>query len=236
MIFVSIILPALAPTDDFCRCIHSIRAALSRALTFEVICVVPDVDVFAAFADKDVHIIKEDVAAIYGAMNLGCRESTGRYIYFIGQDDILLPSAARALCRGGACNADIILADVFWGPSGIFRNSSDSGVLVWRNWCHQGIFYNRLKFMDLVGAYPLKYPVQADHYANIVFGKNPDVLLFKHEECVAWYASDGFSTRVVDTAFRQDFPALVRRHFGIFAYITVVLRRFLLKIYRRAVK
>src|SRR5690606_15952511 len=100
MIDVSIILPALSINDEYLRCIYSIRAALAGHLKFEIICVVPDTDAFAALESSDLHIIKESGPGIYEAMNTGLSRAVGHYVYFIGQDDVLLPAAADAVSQG----------------------------------------------------------------------------------------------------------------------------------------
>lgn len=229
---LSVILPALHPSEDYLRCVHSIRAALAGRVTYEIISVVRAINEFAGLADEDLTFVQERSPGIYGAMNQGVEEAKGRYLYFVGQDDILLPAAARALIQGKAAEAGIIVADVFWGERSIFKNIPSRKVLVWRNWCHQGLFYERIKFMDVVGEYPVRFKVQADHYANIVFGSSRDLKIFKYEGCIAWYSSDGFSSRSIDTEFREAFPELVRRHFGAANYYIVVARRILLKLFR----
>src|SRR5665811_2155392 len=97
---VSVILPALSPTNEYLRCLYSIRTAFSGRLEFEIICVVRDTNAFAGLAASDLHIIQESAPGIYGAMNTGLTKAAGRYLYFTGQDDILLPSAASAIIQG----------------------------------------------------------------------------------------------------------------------------------------
>ena len=96
MLDVSVILPALHPDNDYLRCLSSIRAALAGHVAYEIICVVRDDKEFIGLKSPDMHIFKENASGIYGAMNQGLQNTTGRYLYFVGQDDILLPAAARA--------------------------------------------------------------------------------------------------------------------------------------------
>ena len=144
----------------------------------------------------------------------------------------MLPAAARAIIQGKACNADIILADVFWGERHLYKNKPLKSVLVWKNWCHQGIFYDRSKFIDVVGIYPVQFTVQADHYANIVFSSIHNLRVFKYIGCIAWYSSDGFSSCTLDMEFRSAFPALVLKKFGFIYFNIVVFRRAMLRIFR----
>jgi glycosyltransferase involved in cell wall biosynthesis len=225
---VSIIFPVLLPDNEFRRCIYSIKSVLEGHLSFEIICVVGDISRFKSTEFSDVLFIREAERGIYGAMNTGLKVANGRYLYFIGQDDILLPGALAAIKLGIDESADLIVGNVFWGTTGVFRNFKWRGVLVWRNWCHQGLFVNRLKFLESVLEFPMRFPVQADHFANVVYSGMPGIKSIKFHGCVAWYSSTGFSSRVADTGFRSVFPTLVKEHFGMLSWLIVVCRRFVL--------
>lgn len=227
-ITVSVILPALLPDSYFIRCLSSIRAALTDEAEYEIICVVTNKTAFADFEEADITIRQDDGTGIYNAMNLGLTLATGTYVYFIGQDDILLPAAADALNQGKEHHADLIVADVFWGRHSIFRNYPFRHSLVWRNWCHQGLFYHRLRFMDKVGRFPAQFTAQADHYTNIVLTHTPGLRTYRYRDCIAWYASGGFSSQHPDTVFRDRFPGLILENFGLASYLMVVFRRALL--------
>lgn len=233
---ISVILPALSVNNEFLRCVHSIKAALSGRLNIEIICVVRDCDAFRGIDEPDLFIIEEECSGIYGAMNTGIMKATGKYLYFIGQDDVLLPSAAGAISRGKAQGAHLIIADVFWGEGHIFRNKLSRNTLVWRNWCHQGLFYERLKFLESVKEFPVKFKVQADHYSNIVFTSDAELVVIKYESCVAWYSSEGFSSRTIDSEFRHAFPKIIKKHFGFTFFSIVVVRRALLGIVRKIMR
>lgn len=227
---LSIILPSLQPSDDLVRCIYSIKAALNTKTSFEIILVVPDPTLFSEISSiGELHIHAEDCSGIYGAMNNGIAKATGRYLYFIGQDDILLPAATEAIAKGKANDADLILADVYWGNGSIFKNYPSTKSLVWRNWCHQAVFYNRSLFLEVIGSYPVQFRAQADHYVNIVYSSTPKTKKCRFNGCVAWYSSDGFSSKSPDLIFRHAFPEIVRKHIGFFSYTLVILRRALLK-------
>jgi glycosyltransferase involved in cell wall biosynthesis len=230
---LSIILPVLCPNDDIYRCLSSIRAALKSKILYEIIIVTPDVVSFDNFISlDDLRIYDEDSPGIYGAMNTGIKKAVGRYLYFIGQDDILLPATVDAIIQGKENRAELILANVFWGNDRIFKNNLFRTYLAWKNWCHQGIFYDRERFIKDVGEYPTQFKAQADHYVNIVLSSVPSLKITKYHGCVAWYSADGFSTCYSDLVFRLGFPILVRNHIGFFSYCCVILRRALLSLWR----
>src|ERR1035437_8824606 len=172
---LSIVLPALTMNADYLRCVSSIRAALAGKVDYEIISVVPDAKGFKALTHPDLSVLLEDRPGIYRAMNTGLTRATGLYIYFIGQDDILLPGSAAAIRQGMAREADVILGDVFWGASSIHKNYALKRTLVWTNWCHQGVFYRRSTFLATVNSFPLAYKAQADHYSNIILSTTRSV-------------------------------------------------------------
>lgn len=225
---VSVILPALKSNNDFLRCFYSIRAALTGQVGYEIIVVVPSCDEFPELAGTDVRFVSQEGSGIYAAMNTGINSANGNYLYFIGQDDILLGAAAKAIKQGIDEESDLVLSDVYWGKSGVFKNCSSRSWLVWRNWCHQGIFYKRERFVNEIGSFPVKFAAQGDHYVNIVFSGLPGLKTSKYKGCIAWYSADGFSSKSPDMVFREAFPDIIRQHFGAFSYLMVVLRRMLL--------
>jgi glycosyltransferase involved in cell wall biosynthesis len=229
---VSIVLPALTMNGDYLRCLYSIRAALSFKVEYEIISVVRDLDTFTGIGNSDLKLLLEDGPGIYRAMNLGLERATGKYIYFIGQDDILLPDSVTAITSGSKDNADVIIANVFWGNGRIHRNYVLRQSLVWTNWCHQGVFYRRTTFLQVIKSFPLEYRTQADHYSNIILSASRSVKVTKYNGCVAWYSATGLSTQLPDLIFRSAFPTLVREHYGLFSYTAVILRRALLKCIR----
>ena len=227
---ISLILPALKPDPFLMRCLSSITAVFKSCLNYEIILVVPNTNLFRGIDTENLIIVEEDMPGIYGAMNLGITESTGRYLYFIGQDDILLPMAADAISMGIKNDADLIVADVFWGKNKIYKNIMTKKYLAWTNWCHQGIFYDRIKFIEEIGIFPVKYTTQADHYVNIVFSSISSVKMVKYKGCVAWYSANGFSNHFRDIDFREVFPKIVREHIGYISYCCVAIRRAILRL------
>ena len=232
---LSIVLPALAPDPEFLRCIYAVRAALAGRVQFEIISVVRELERFKYLESSDLRIVPEVKSGVYGAMNTGLDHAKGKYVYFIGQDDILLPEAAEALNRGISGMADVILANIFYGKGRVYRNRPWPSSLVWRNWCHQGVIYRLELLRDSDIRFPEAFVTQADQYANIVLTAGSQAKILKHDGCIAWYSASGVSTQIVDTAFRMQFPSLVRQYFGIPLYISVVLRLRLMDLIRKVV-
>jgi glycosyltransferase involved in cell wall biosynthesis len=227
---LSVILPALKADVEYLRCVYAIRAVLAGTIPYEIISVVRDVETFAGLASSDLSIIPEERRGIYAAMNTGLNNAKGNYVYFIGQDDILLPEVIGALTAGLQKRADVIVADVFWGTGRVYRNHPSPRSLIWRNWCHQGLIYRRELLGDAGLRFPEAFSTQADHYANIVLTAGDGATIVKHNGCIAWYSASGISCKTMDSAFRVRFPSLIREHFGFPSFAIVVMRRALLTI------
>lgn len=230
---LSVILPALAMDTQYLRCVYAVRAALSGQVSYEIISVVKEVETFAGLASPDLRIVPEEARGIYAAMNTGLDYSSGTYVYFIGQDDVLLPEAVEAITLGLRKQADLILANVFYGKKRVYNNRPLPHWLIWRNWCHQGIIYRRELLREVEMRFPQEFITQADHYANIVLTAGHRATIVKHHACIAWYSASGVSARIPDAAFREQFPQLIHEYFGLLAYVTVSLRWTLVAMLRK---
>jgi len=221
---LTIILPSLVCDAQYLRCISAIRAAMLNKVKYEIISVVKEVAAFFDITSEDLHILPEVRPGIYAAMNVGLSYAKGTYVYFLGQDDIMLPQFADVFTKGANQMADIILANVFWGTGVVYKNHQSPYSLVRRNWCHQGVIYKRKLFKEFSIEFPEEYSSQADHYVNIRFvGVKKSV--HKYSECIAWYSAGGFSSRNCDLVFRNRFPFLVLDNFGFLFFFIVVVRR-----------
>jgi len=230
---LSVILPTLNADADYLRCIYALRAVLAGRFHYEIISVVRDVKTFSDLESSDLRIIPEERPGIYAAMNTGLNHAKGTYVYFIGQDDILLPEAIDALNRGIQKRTDLILANVFYGKGRVYKNRPSPRWLIWRNWCHQGIIYRRELLRETGMHFPEAFKTQADHYVNIVLTAGHGATIVKHNGCIAWYSASGASCKIVDSAFRVRFRSLIREYFGFPSFATVVFRFSLMDIVRR---
>jgi len=223
---ISIIIPALKNDSQYKRCVFSIEAAFDgKSFSFEILVVTPNPNDFQG-SSRHVKVFKENHSGIYNAMNQGISSAIGEYIYFMGQDDIMLPSFcdALALCED---DCDIVVSDVFFGSKRMYRNKVSKLFLVLKNWCHQGVIYNKDSFKVNAGFYKGLYKSQADHYANILM-MSGSRRARHYSGCIAWYSADGFSTVYRDEKFRKVFPVLILKKFGLIYFLVVSVRRWLL--------
>jgi glycosyltransferase involved in cell wall biosynthesis len=232
---LSVVLPALKADAEFMRCIWAIRAACADKISFEIVSVVRSLEAFEGLEAVDLRIVPEEHPGIYAAMNKGLSNARGLYVYFIGQDDILLPTVVEAFLKGSFRGIDLIVADVFWGTQLIYKNRRSPRSLIWRNWCHQGIVYRR-EFLQESGVFfKEEFRTQSDHYFNIVLTASHNATIMKVRSCIAWYSAEGLSSSYKDSAFRSRFPSLIRENFGFMSFLIVVLRRALLRFFQMVI-
>lgn len=226
--FLCIVVPVLEPDAEFTRCIHCIEAAFIGSRTPEVIIVTP-----MRFVEKIQNLFPwtrvraETRKGIYGAMNDGASATRADYIYFLGKDDIVLPTFRSAVDLLERERPYILCCDVYWGMTGKYRGAPSRVRLLARNLCHQGIIYSREAFLQH-GPYNRKLRVQADHLLNIKIlwdRKNNSRVLYL-EKPLAWYSGDGFSLNNRDFVFWRLYPTILHRFVGYWTgYLLTMYRR-----------
>jgi glycosyltransferase involved in cell wall biosynthesis len=206
---------------------HCIRGAFLGATMPEVVLVTPErhvAEVSRLFPWAK--ICAESRKGIYSAMNDGARLSSGKYLYFLGKDDVVLPALSRATASLNREHPFALFGDVYWGSQGTFRGDPSRIRVLARNVCHQGIIYSRQAFIRH-GPYLRRMRVQADHLLNIkILWDRHDGSRVRHfDEPLAWYSGDGFSMVHRDPVFWRLYPTVMRRFVGGWAACTLALYR-----------
>ena len=172
-------------------------------------------------------VLAERHPSIYGAMNDGIAASAGRYLYFLGKDDIVLPPFRDVFAILEARRPSALFFDVYWGTGGVYTGRpSRWGVLI-RNLCHQGIIYSR-GALARHGPYLRRMRVQADHLLNIrlLWDRDPATRTHYLHRSLAWYSGGGFSVQIGrDPVFWRLYPTTMRRYVGTWAACLLVVSR-----------
>lgn len=214
--FLSVVLPAVTADRELRRCLDSVRMVFPDRDECEIVLVVPATQLAAA-ADlcPGERVIAESRRGVYGAMNEGVAASRGRYLYFIGKDDVLLPSARDAVQVLRERAPYVLFADVYWGERGIRRGRTSRVEILRANVCHQGIFYSREAVLGN-GPYVRRLRTQADHLLNIrvLWNRAARGRVRYLALPVAWYAATGLSYTVRDVVFHKVHPAIIGRYLG----------------------
>lgn len=226
---LSAIVPAIKADTELRRCLDSIRLACgSDEARCEVVLVMPpDLLEEAKGLVQGVSIfVAETRRGIYSAMNDGIQASSGRYLFFLGKDDIVLPPFGAMLDSLERDGGSAAFCDVYWGKKGLYGGAPSKWRVLYRNFCHQGIVYSRA-VIERHGPFVRRMRVQADHLLNIRLLWDArlasDIRYFRGG--LVWYAADGYSSVARDPVFWRLYPTIVRRYVGHFASLLLSLSR-----------
>ncbi len=161
-------------------------------------------------ARENLSFYSERDAGVYDAMNRGIERARGRYLYFLGAGDALLPDALAAMAPhlpdddGSFVYGDVRLSDgtIWGGRMGAQR-------LRKRNICHQAVFYGREVF-ERLGSYDLRYPILSDYAFNLRCFADADIAKIYADVTVATFEGGGLSASHYDEMFVADRLKLVR--------------------------
>jgi glycosyltransferase involved in cell wall biosynthesis len=225
---LSVVVPALEPDCELRRCVDSIRLACGkRSGQCEIVVVLPPTRLDEARALLPTErVIAETRPSIYAAMNDGIASSRGRFLYFVGKDDIVLPLLSEAMGALETQNPSALFCDVYWGERGVYRGRPSRWRLLGRNLCHQGIIYSR-RAVERHGPYVRRMRVQADHLLNLRLLWDSELRSRVHylAKPLALYSGAGFSNLARDPVFWRLYPAVMRRHVGPWAACLLTLYR-----------
>jgi glycosyltransferase involved in cell wall biosynthesis len=228
---LSVIIPALVADLELRRCVDSVMLACGTSdVRCEIILVMPLSQIDLA----KVHLVGEGVRkfvpetgrGIYRAMNDGIRESRGRYLFFLGKDDIMLRDFGKMLDQLDQHGGSAAFCDVYWGRGGLYSGRPSKWRVLIRNFCHQGIVYSR-KVMDDHGPYVRRFRVQADHFLNIrlLWDANYAGSIRYFPGGRVWYAAEGYSSVTQDKLFWRLYPAILRKFVGRWPAVLITFSR-----------
>lgn len=165
--------------------------------------------------------VSEPDRGIYDAMNKGIAKATGKWFYFLGADDRLLPgfSEMTALLKNeqtlyyGDVAAD---NEMLNGPFSKYRLAK---------YCmnHQTEFYPALAFKKY--SYNLRYKIYADYALNLQCWGDDAIKKQHYSIKVVWYNLTGISSIQNDELFKKEKPALIKQSMGLIIYLRYLLKR-----------
>lgn len=179
---------------------------------------------------KHLRWVSEPDHGIYDALNKGIGMATGRWLYFLGADDRLLPDFSTL--AGKLKDPDTVYYgnSVAWNevgqkqPSELIKGAFSSYRLAKYCMNHQSIMYPAKAFFD--NKYQLKYKILADYAFNIwLWGNNR----FKKEFYpldVVLYHMGGVSSQFNDPVFEKAKPKLILKNMGLNVYLRYMIRQF----------
>ena len=176
--------------------------------------------------------LSEPDRGIYDAMNKAISHIKGKWVLFLGADDLLEVGFKEMLTR---------LKDpfaIYYGMvdvnKTIYKGEYNDYDLAKLNICHQAIFYSAVVFKKY--KYNLEFPIWADWYLNMQCWIDPD-FKFIYEDClISKFGLEGLSSTTTDKVFEQKRRAIIIRHFGLLIWIRLLFREFKHKLYHKKAK
>jgi len=152
--------------------------------------------------------ISEPDKGIYDAMNKAAGYTKGKWIVFLGADDILMDDFGKMLTVLKDDDTIYYGNVIFYGKP--FSKVYDDYYLTKLNICHQAIFYPKVVFEKY--QYDLKYNVYADYHLNLRCWHDPQ-FAFKHiDYLVASFPEGGYSFYTKDPEFEKDRDMLFKKY------------------------
>ena len=181
---------------------------------------------------SNVSCISEPDTGIYDALNKGVKRAKGKWLYFMGADDRLLPGF-KALAAMLTDDNTVYYGDTegyYEGPDpgyGLLTGKFNNYRLAKYCMNHQAIIYPAKVFEQY--QYELQYKVLADYALNIKLWGNRHFKKQYHRFNIARYCMNGFSAATTDIVFKKDKPRLIRQHMGLFIYLRYRYKEYKMK-------
>ncbi|HEY0608002.1 MAG TPA: glycosyltransferase family 2 protein [Chitinophaga sp.] len=187
------------------------------------------IDILKATDDPRLSWTSGSDAGIYDAMNKGIQLAKGKWCYFMGADDRLLPGFSELAAKLEDENAVYYgNSEAYYGDSGLAPELLIGKFSKYRlaKHCmnHQVIIYPATALRKY--QYNLRYKVYADYALNIrVWGDDSFKKLF-FPITIVRYDMTGFSSVTNDIPFKQDKLQLIRESMGWLMYLRMLYKRY----------
>lgn len=157
-------------------------------------------NILKKYSEKITWISEKD-NGIYDAMNKGIELAHGKWLYFLGADDILcdcLNEVSTQLHEMTIIYGDVILKNEQKKYDGVFNSFK----LIHKNISHQAIFYPSEVFKKY--KYDLRYKYMADYFLNLQCWKDKSFSFKYIDVAIAEYNNNGLSSMNYDKTFIKD--------------------------------
>jgi glycosyltransferase involved in cell wall biosynthesis len=185
-------------------------------------------DIIVEYGDLVDYWISEPDKGIYDAMNKGIDHIKGKWVLFLGADDLLEDGFKSMIAELTIPSA------IYYGMVNvnkvIYKDEYSAYRLAKLNICHQAIFYPSSVFRKY--RYNLKYPVWADWFLNIQCWNDSSFPFVYKGHLIATFGLDGISSTIPDLQFQKDRRKIVLQYLGLPVLIRLVFRDLKLMLYR----
>jgi glycosyltransferase involved in cell wall biosynthesis len=214
-VHLSVIIPTLNRQETAALVAERI-CGLLHTLDVEVIVVTPAGQRATAPIAK-VRYVADAGHGVYAAYRAGLHSASGEYVWFIGDDDYPLDAAADLIpfLQNGA--VDMLVAPVLLSSGRLYRPTKSLLLLLYFNWCQQGVVYRRQTLLRR--RFFRRLMIQADQYINVLLraDKAVSVKFLKRPICV--FGVNGISGRMQDAAYDALRTVLAHRALGCVGFL-----------------
>lgn len=143
---------------------------------------------------------------IYDAMNKGIAKASGKWVYFLGADDVFTSNTVLDKIFGEDRSYDegFLYGNMKLSSSGkILGGSRDYQQLIQYNIGHQAIFYNR-QILDKFDGYDTRYKILSDYDLNLRIFEDVTVKKLYLPVTICLFNDKGTSNNSIDSAFFRD--------------------------------
>jgi len=216
---LSVVLPTLHRPGTALLIARRLAELLDSALTFELIVVTPRP--VENVTDARVRCLIDRGRGVYAAYGQGIRAAVGEYVWLLGDDDFPLDAIRSLTALIRERRADLIAAPVIYSTGGLYRPTRSRFVLLFYNWCQQGVLYRR--HVLLRHAFHARFKVQADHYVNVLLRGDRSLRTEFLRDPLCVFGAHGVSSRGGDRSFRKVRPYLAHRTLRPMGYLMFLL-------------
>ncbi|QXV65790.1 glycosyltransferase [Mucilaginibacter sp. 21P] len=166
-------------------------------------------------------LIQEPDNGIYDAMNKGVKRASGKWLYFMGADDRLLPGfseMARQLTDANTLYYGDAEAEGY-----MLKGTFTKYRLAKYSINHQTIFYPAKVFEK--HTYNLRYKVFADYALNLIVWGDATIRKKYIPVKIVRYDLTGFSASNKDDLFKKEKPLIIRKSMGWLMYLRFLYKR-----------
>ena len=197
------------------------------------------------FRNKIDKIISSKDRGIYDAMNIGIKNSSGKYIGFCNSGDVLKKNSLRTITKFLKKDIDILFATVkrnYLGAT-IIKSGFNLNRLNYNfdfATAHSTGFYIKKNFHNKIGLYDLSFKCSADYdfYLRVFKLKNLKIMSTDHNNIIGEVQSGGFSSTLTPVEhLKEETKIRFKNKQNIFLialiYSNVLVKIFLKRLFKK---
>lgn len=188
------------------------------------------VDIIEKYTDYVDCYISEPDEGIYDAMNKGIKRAHGQYLFFLQSGDVLRENIFSDIASHLDGESSFVYGNVWWlGKNIVYDGEFDKKKIMFRNICHQAIFYKKDLF-EKIGLYDTRYNILGDYVFNLLCFAD-DKISKKYVDLIISNYDAGISSRSKDKTWtRLHRFRFIYNHYGVCWLINLIMHTLYFKV------